>query len=248
MQLHQLSGYIQSIYLAVYDDKILLLDGCCKADVKLITRYIEHDLNRPLTHLKTCVVTHMHPDHSGAANLLKQQTGCNIVTSNVTGNWYSGLDGWLMFVTDIILAKWVAGRLGKPRANIWYLPRLKNPIKVNDGGLIPGFEDWQVIESQGHTDRDISLFHLPTKKVYVADLAVKVKGKYIPPFPVFYPNRYRRSLSKIEALKPSAVILAHGGEVQISHEQYLYLVDKAPDVPMTHWRSVKAKLSRVFRG
>lgn len=61
MQLKQIPGYIQSIYLAVYDDKILLLDGCCKADVNLIFDYITKELNRPIGQLKAVIVTHMHP-------------------------------------------------------------------------------------------------------------------------------------------------------------------------------------------
>lgn len=247
MQLKQISGYIQSIYLAVYDNKILLLDGCCKADVDLIHDYITGELNRPIEHLKTVVVTHMHPDHSGAANILKKRYGCRIVTGQSEGHWYKGLDGFLMFVTDVLLTKWVAKRLGKARKNIWYWPRLDVDQKLSDGDCIPEFEDWSVIETHGHTDRDISLFHAESKTVYVADLAVKVKNKFIPPFPVFYPNRYRKSLTKVEQLKPKHVVLAHNGEVNISHEEYLALVSLAPRVPTTHWRATKSKLARIFK-
>lgn len=248
MQLKQIQGYIQSIYFAVYDDKILLLDGCSKADVDLIYYYITNELNRPIEQLKSVVVTHMHPDHSGAANTLKKKFGCQIISGNAEGEWYSRFDGWLMFFSDILLMQWVAKRIGKKREYVWYLPRLNADYLLKDGEKIPGFEDWQAIETQGHTDRDISLFHLPTKKVYVADLAVKVKNKFIPPFPIFYPNRYKKSLTKIEKLRPSSVILAHGGEVNISHEEYLHLVSLAPTVPATHWRATKAKLAKVFKG
>ncbi|QBF82535.1 MBL fold metallo-hydrolase [Shewanella maritima] len=247
MQLKHIQGYIQSIYFAVYDDKILLLDGCCKADVDRIHDYITLDLQRPISDLKAVVVTHMHPDHAGAANQLKARYGCKIITANVTGNWYSGFDGWCMFVSDILLTKWVASRLKKPRKNIWYWPRLQADYLLSDGDLIPDFEQWQVVETQGHTDRDISLFHQPTKTVYVADLAVQVKNKFIPPFPVFYPNRYKNSLQKIEQLRPSKVILAHGGEVAITHEDYLHLVSLAPTTPATHWRATKSKLAKVFK-
>ncbi|MCL9782599.1 MBL fold metallo-hydrolase [Vibrio sp. S4M6] len=247
MQLKQISGYIQSIYLAVYDDKILLLDGCCKPDVNVVYDYITQELNRPIEHLEAVVVTHMHPDHAGAANTLKRRFGCKIYSGCVEGEWYSGVDGFFMYLSEIILGKWVAKRLGKPRKSIWYWPRLNADALLKDNELIPGFEDWQVIETHGHTDRDLSLFHKHSKKVYVADLAVKVKNKYIPPFPIFHPNRYRNSLKKVEELKPSSVILAHGGEVSFSREEYEYLVNLAPKVPVTHWRVTKAKLMRVFQ-
>ena len=246
VEIHQIQGYIQSIYFAVYSDKILLLDGCCKADVDKIEHYITQKLNRPIEQLKVVVVTHMHPDHAGAANTLKKRFGCQIISGVAEREWYSGFDGWLMYISDILLTLWVAGRLKKKRQNIWYKPKLNVDYVMKDNESIPGFDDWQVIETHGHTDRDISLFHLPTRKVYVADLAVKVKDKFIPPFPVFYPNRYKRSLMRIEKLKPSSVILAHGGEVNVSHEEYFHLVSLAPKVPLTHWRATKAKFKRLF--
>lgn len=246
MEIRQIQGYIQSIYFAVYDDKILLLDGCCKADINKIEHYITQDLGRPIEQLKAVVVTHMHPDHAGAANTLKNRFGCQIVSGAAEGEWYSGFDGWLMYFSDILLTLWVAKRLNKKKKNIWYLPKLNADYLLKNEESIPGFEDWQIIETQGHTDRDISLFHLPSRKVYVADLAVKVKNKFIPPFPIFYPNRYRRSLEKVEKLKPSSVILAHGGEVNVSHDEYLHLVSLAPKIPMTHWRATKAKLKKLF--
>jgi len=247
MQLKQITGYIQSIYLAVYDDKILLLDGCCKADVELIYNYITKELNRPIEQLVAVVVTHMHPDHAGAANTLKKRFGCKIISGYVDTNWYSGIDGFFMYLSDILLTMWVASRLGKPRKYICYSPRLKTDYFLRDNELIPGFEDWKVIETHGHTDRDISLFHDASKTVYVADLAVKVKNKFIPPFPVFYPNRYRNSLNKVKQLKPNNVILAHGGKVNISHKDYEHLLGLAPKVPMTHWRVTKLKLAKIFK-
>ncbi|NMP31183.1 MBL fold metallo-hydrolase [Thalassotalea sp. M1531] len=247
-QLIELSGYIQSIYLVRQGERLLLLDGCCRADVKLISHYIQADLKLPLSALKLVVVTHMHPDHAGAAHKLRKLTGCKVASANVTGHWYSGIDGKLMHLTDIALANWVGQRKGKKKTNLWYNPKLSPDIKLNDGELLPNFEDWQVLFTQGHTDRDISLLHTPSHKVYVADLMVTVRGRYIPPFPLFYPNRYQESLSRIKELAPNSVILAHGGEVHPDESDYQHIFDLAPKIPLTHWRSVKIKLKKVIFG
>ncbi|UXH99953.1 MBL fold metallo-hydrolase [Photobacterium sp. TY1-4] len=247
MKLHKLEGYIQSIYLVEYEHGLLLLDGCSRADIGMLKHFIVGQLHRPFTDLKLVVVTHMHPDHAGAAVKLRQLSGCRVAAANVPGQWYSGVDGKLMHLTDILLAKWVAKRMKKPRRNLWYTCTLTPDIKLNDGDSLPGFSEWQALFTQGHTDRDLSLYHRPSHTVYVADLMVKVKGRYIPPFPVFYPNRYRHSLKKIMAMAPSSLILAHGGEVYPSPEEYQYLLSRAPNVPMTHWRSVKSKLRQVLR-
>ncbi|WP_448214250.1 MBL fold metallo-hydrolase [Colwellia sp. MEBiC06753] len=244
--LFELNGYIQSIYLIKQRNELMLLDGCCRADIKLIKHFILAELQLSLSALKLVVVTHMHPDHAGAAHKLRKITGCQLACANVDGHWYTGLDGKLMHLTDLALASWVGQRKGKPKANLWYNPKLNPDHRLNDGDNLPYFNDWQVLYTQGHTDRDISLLHKPSQKIYVADLMVMVKGRYIPPFPLFYPNRYRQSLERIKALAPKAVILAHGGEVQPNEEDYQHLFERAPKVPLTHWRSVKIKLKRVL--
>ncbi|WP_298771511.1 MBL fold metallo-hydrolase [uncultured Shewanella sp.] len=246
MQLHPIAGYIQTIYLVEYSDKLLLLDGCSRADIPLLKHYIGVKLRRHLQDLKLVVVTHMHPDHAGAAHKLRDITGCKIAAANVSGQWYSGLDGKLMHLTDILLTLWVAKKMKKPRRNIYYSAQLKADYYLDDGDLLPGFDDWQALYTQGHTDRDISLYHASTGRLYVADLLVKVKSKFIPPYPIFYPNRYRDSLQKVQALDPSIVALAHGGEVQLTEKDYQSLLQRAPTIPMTHWRSVKAKLKKVI--
>ncbi|MFT4925490.1 MAG: glyoxylase-like metal-dependent hydrolase (beta-lactamase superfamily II) [Phenylobacterium sp.] len=242
MKLHHIGGYIQSIYLAEYPDKLLLLDGCCRADIATLEHFITRELKRPFSDLSLVVVTHMHPDHAGAAHKLRQLTGCKIAAANVDGHWYSGLDGRLMHLTDMALTWWVAGRKGKQRKNIWYGAKLKPDYKLDDQQTLPGFDEWSALAMQGHTDRDISLYHTPSRRIYVADLIVTVKGQFSPPFPLFYPARYRASLEKLKALQPASVMLAHGGEVQLSQVQCQQVIARAPTEPQTHWRSVKAKV------
>ncbi|MFD2166188.1 MBL fold metallo-hydrolase [Thalassotalea euphylliae] len=244
--LYELDGHIQSIYLVKQADKLLLLDGCCRADVNDLSTFIRSTLGLPLCALSLVVVTHMHPDHAGAAHKLRQLTGAKIASANVSGHWYTGLDGILMHITDIALAGWVAKRKGKPRRYLWYSRKLHPDILLDDNDTLPGFPEWQVLFTQGHTDRDLSIYHSTSHKVYVADLMVTVKGRYIPPFPLFYPRRYRESLERIEALNPDSIILAHGGEVHPTHNDYQHLFEKAPKVPLTHWRSVKIKLRKVL--
>ncbi|MBA6390548.1 MBL fold metallo-hydrolase [Colwellia sp. BRX10-3] len=246
MKLHYLNGYIQNIYLAEYADKLLLLDGCCRADIAMIENFIVKELKRSMSDLALIVVTHMHPDHAGAANILRKKYGCKVAAANVPGQWYSGIDGKLMHLTDMLLTLWVAGRQKKAKKYIYYSSSLTPDYYLVDQAILPGFEDWQVHFTQGHTDRDISLHHKASEQIYVADLMVKVRGAFIPPYPVFYPNRYIESLKKIKALNVESVLLAHGAKVQLTEQQWQQLIAIAPTKPATHWRSVKTKLKRVL--
>lgn len=83
MKLHKLDGYIQTIYLVEYNDKLLLLDGCSRADIPVLKRFITNTLQRPFHDLNLVIVTHMHPDHAGAAHKLRTLTGCKIAAADV---------------------------------------------------------------------------------------------------------------------------------------------------------------------
>jgi len=246
IKLHCLNGYIQNIYLAEYADKLLLLDGCCRADIAIIENFIVKELKRSMYDLALIVVTHMHPDHAGAANILRKKYACKVAAANVPGQWYSGIDGKLMHLTDMLLTLWVAGRQKKAKKYIYYSSSLTPDYYLVDQTVLPGFEDWQVHFTQGHTDRDISLHHKASEQIYVADLMVKVRGAFIPPYPVFYPKRYLESLIKIKSLNVESVLLAHGAKVQFTEQQWQQLIALSPTKPATHWRSVKTKLKRVL--
>ncbi len=246
MKLHFLQGYIQTIILAEYPNKLLLLDGCCRTDVSLIERFITKTLQRPFTDLTLVVVTHMHSDHAGAANKLRKLTQCKIASANVATQWYSGINGKLMHLIDIFLAKWVARKMKKPQRRLWYSSYLYPDYKLNDKDNLPGFSEWTVLTTPGHTDRDLSLQHIPSNRIYIADLIVCTRKGFIPPFPIFYPKQYKSSLKKIANLKPNSIILAHGGEFEFSSKGFQQVLEKAPNEPKTHWRSVKSKLNSLF--
>ncbi|MDA0129044.1 MBL fold metallo-hydrolase [Vibrio sp. MarTm2] len=246
MILHTLKGYIQTLYIAEYPDKLMLLDGASRADVDDITQFITQELNRPISDLKVVVITHMHPDHAGGANLLRARTGCALVSADLPNQWYSGLDGFIMHLTDIALAMWVAKRKDQPKRNLWYSRHLHPQVRVGEGDVIPGFEDWRVMETPGHTDRDLSLYHCEQDLLYVADLIVEVKQRLISPFPIFHPNQYRASVKRVFEMAPKRLLAAHGGEVTFDKETYRYLIETTPRAPSTHWRATKIQLRSLF--
>lgn len=241
-QIVRLEGYIQSIYLVVYPDKLLLLDGCCRPDVPMILSYITNALQRPVNQLKVVVVTHMHPDHAGGAHQLRRATGCQIVSANKSMQWYHGIGGQLMHIVDTGLAHYVAKRQGRPFKRLWYPAHLQPGKMVIDGDIIPDFEDWQVLETPGHTDRDLSLLHLPSRQIYTADLIIKLRHKFVVPFPIYDPKAYIQSLQKVKDLQPSHVMMAHGRELRIDAATFDMLIEQAPEQRRTVKDTIRHKL------
>lgn len=234
-QILRLEGYIQNIYLAVYADKLLLLDGCCRVDVPFILDTIHNILGRDLSELKAVIVTHMHADHAGGASYLKQKTGCQIISANKSKQWYAGLNGRFNYLLDLSLSYFVAYRQGNQLKNLNYPATLYPDVMLNDGDIIPMFEDWQILETPGHTDRDLSVYHQQTGKLYVADLIIKLKhNKYVTPYNIHSPNQYIESLNKVFQLKPNLIMMAHGGSGIVEQQTFDRLVRMTPNNPRTN--------------
>ncbi|MBE0481890.1 MAG: MBL fold metallo-hydrolase [Bacterioplanes sp.] len=242
MHIHTLKGYIQNIFLVEDDHQLLLLDGCCRADVDQVCEFITDTLQRPLTDLRLIVVTHMHPDHGGGAHELRQRTGAPIAAHPKAAKWYSGLAGRTAHLIDLGLTYYVAGRLGNPKRHIWYNPILKPDILLDDEQTLPNFPDWQVIYTPGHTDHDISLLHTPSRRLYVADLMVQVRGRIVPPYPLCHPNQYRQSLQRVADLQAALVFFAHLAPRPSDAIPFADMLADAPEQPSNHWYATRNRL------
>jgi glyoxylase-like metal-dependent hydrolase (beta-lactamase superfamily II) len=247
MKIHQLQGYIQNIFLVEYEHGCLLLDGACKADFSIIADFFEQHLKRPLSDLKVVMVTHMHPDHAGCAHYLRKKTGCKVISGTFSQQWYTGFSGKMAHLVDIFLAHWVAGKLGKKRSFIWYPPTLRPDLMLNDGDSVPGFDDWHVLFTPGHTSVDISLANHKEKCCYVADLVVKVKGQLTSPYPVYYPVAYRASLARLHELNGYTIMMAHVASQQISEKELTALIENAPSNPQNVRRTLFHRARRLAR-
>jgi glyoxylase-like metal-dependent hydrolase (beta-lactamase superfamily II) len=128
---------------------------------------------------------------------------------------------------------------------LWYPRFLKADEVLREGDTVPGFDEWKILETHGHTNGDISLWHTPTHRVYVGDLIVKVRQNFITPWPIFHPNRYRSSVEKIRTLSPDYLLLAHGGEI-VTHPDHPCFDVHTPRLPRTHWRALKYRVKRLI--
>lgn len=248
MKIHTLSGYIQHIYLVEEGEKLLLLDGCSRADVDKVCAYITQKLGRKLSDLKLIVVTHMHPDHAGGAMRLRARTGAQVASHSKARRWYAGLSGRFAHGIDLLLTWWVANRIGKPRMPVWYNPILAPDLLLKDGQLLPGFSDWQVMFTPGHTDHDLSIVHVPTQQAYIADVLVQVKGELVPPYPLCHPNQYRESLSKLAHSQIETFFCAHVPPTKKDDIDFAHVIENAPRKPKNHWHSSKNRIKKKLFG
>lgn len=247
MQIHQIEGYIQTILLVEYPDKLLLLDGGCRCDVPIIKAFITDSLQRNICDLKLVLISHMHPDHAGGAHLLRKQFGCKIASVGFKKQWYQGFKGRIAHSVDVMLALYVARRKGKKWQNIYYHPYLQPDVILQDQTPVPEFDDWMVHYTPGHTDRDLSFLHQPSQQMYVGDMILKLRNKFTSPFPIYQPAAYKQSLNKLLQLNISQILMAHDGFTEISRTDIQHLIDKSTNHPLTVMNVLKHKFIKLKR-
>lgn len=221
--IHIIEGYISSIYLVEYDDRMLLLDGGCVNDVKRIEDYCNLVLNRSPGDIKLAVVSHMHPDHAGGAAALRKKYGIAIAAHKDVDLWYSGLGGSLQHKLDCYMAMGVARRTKRSWERMLFKPVIHPDYLFNDLQVLPFFEDWAVLHTPGHTLHDIVLYHQQEALLYIGDIICDVKGKMLLPLPVMFPAHMENSYNKLAVLNPSTILMAHGGVKQTENASSLFL-------------------------
>ncbi|HQO38867.1 MAG TPA: MBL fold metallo-hydrolase [Spirochaetota bacterium] len=232
MKIHALKGYINTLYIAEYEHGLLLMDGASPADLDVIEYFCKIRLKRPVPDIKLAVVTHMHPDHSGCAPLLRKKYGTKIAAYKNIDKWYSGPTGWIQHKLDCLMAQLVAAKQ-KTKIRQVFSRRITGPdFLMNDGDKLPLFPDWQVIYTPGHTAHDMAIYHSGKKTLYCGDSIVEVKGRFNLPLPVIFKDRMKDSYHRLGLLKCKEIIPAHGKIIDTSlHPELFNDMEKLLETP-----------------
>lgn len=211
LRIHSIPAYISTLFLAEYENALLLLDAGCKCDVARVVGFIENGLRRPLSDLKLVVSSHTHPDHAGGIHTYRKKYKIPVAGPHNLNDWYKGFGGSIQHKVDTALGYWVAWVYNRRFEDMFYPKSYELDFKLKNGEKLPFFSDWTVYETPGHTSHDMVIYNRREKILYFGDLCLMVNGKFIPPFPVSYPEVMIRSLRKIESMPAETVLFAHGG-------------------------------------
>ncbi len=212
-KIHYIKGHIQNIFVAEYTDKILLLDGGCRSDAKIIEEFITKTINRQMSDIKLIVVTHNHTDHAGGAQILRKKFNIPIAAYYNIDKWYEGFSGKIQHFVDFIFSWRVVIKSKKAHKRMWHNRFVKPNFRLFNKNVLPFFYEWEVIHTPGHTSHDISLYQQPSKILYIGDVVVQFNEKFHLPFPLHFPVEIKKSLEKLSKLEIKKILFAHGTDL-----------------------------------
>lgn len=243
-KVHELEGYIENLHIIEYEQGMLLVDSGCASDVRRIEKYCEKVIKRPMTDIKLIIVTHLHPDHAGGAVKLRAKYNIPIAAYKDLDNWYRGFGGLLQHKVDCYLATVVAYKNRRKIKRIYYKRMIEPDFKLEDGCVLPGFPDWQVLHVPGHTLYDLVTYNAKEQMLFVADLICDVKGKPRLPIPILFRDKMVKSFERLANLPIRILFRSHGELIETDNNYEIFMNMKKmtikPLAPMAR------KYQRIF--
>jgi glyoxylase-like metal-dependent hydrolase (beta-lactamase superfamily II) len=173
------------------------------------------ELNRPLGSVAAVVLTHYHPDHVGAAELIRAETGATVhVPAGDAAGVRSG---------NVPMPSGMASNLWRPRMMRYAAHAIRSG--ASKVGRVPEFrtyEDGDVIagglravHTPGHTTGHCALLAEGAGVLFAGDALATLSllnGRTGPDLMPFNedPGQARESLSRLEHLAAGVVVVGHG--------------------------------------
>lgn len=210
-KLHMIEGHIADLYIAEYPDSLLILDCGCRSDNEIFAEYITDTIGRSFSTVKLLVVTHPHPDHAGSSMIMSKKYGVPVAAPEDINLWYKGYGGRIQHAVDTFLAH-VSARSRRMKLRRVSYPRcIDVDYYLKDSDTLPGFDDWRAFSVPGHTEYDMVLYNKRESLLYCADTIIRIRDKFLSPFPVTDSDKMRTSLKRLGALDVKFIAMAHGG-------------------------------------
>ncbi len=232
MQLHQIKTRYVNTYLVEGPEHLLVID-VAQGSAQYVLGYVRQELQREPDEIALVVCTHSDPDHSGGVIQLAQLCGAEIgmpdAMSSQLGRFNSPLVSMIMRLLTsaregLRLRAWRMyanpARSRRARAQPAHVPVVDETLKphtpvqhfLKHGQRLPGFEDWQVVHTPGHSWDSCCFFHLPSRALVSGDtlLGSSARGELVKPAIYSSVRQTKRSIKRLKKLEPRAVYPGHG--------------------------------------
>lgn len=236
VKIHQVKTRLVNTYVIEYSDRLLVMDiavGCHR----YVLGFIEQELGRDIRDVKLVICSHDDPDHIGGVKSLAQLCGADMampLSSGALHHKFRNDPGGLFFrlVTTLrelfrrrawdmyFNARRTAEARKKPHYEQEPAPgflskRAIKQLTLQGGTKLPGFDDWQVIHTPGHSWDSCCFYHEATGSLLSGDtlLGSAKQGKLVTPSIYANSRQSKKSLAKLRKLYIKAVYPGHGSVI-----------------------------------
>jgi glyoxylase-like metal-dependent hydrolase (beta-lactamase superfamily II) len=175
--IHMVDGSIGcNTYLAL-GDGVTLVDTGLRGNVPRIYRYLGHIGYKPRD-IRRIVITHAHLDHINCLYQLKQETGAIVLANARDADIIDGQ-------RPLQIARGIFGTILRA-GQIYYKYRpVQVDVRLNDGDLIAGMQDFRAVSLPGHSEGNMGLFSREKSSFFSSD-SIRVSGdRLVAPSPRF---------------------------------------------------------------
>ncbi|HCS28006.1 MAG TPA: hypothetical protein DIW43_11170 [Spongiibacteraceae bacterium] len=229
MIIHQVKTRLSNSYVVAYPEKLLVLDVAVKCHAYVLG-YVESVLERSISEIELVTCTHDDPDHIGGIAALAAASGANVAIPLAAGKFLRKVLGdpfgpifrfgssfreafraraWQMYLSPQRTRqaqeqpRW-EGHVGR----VAVFP--ENALRLKHGNKLPGFDDWSVVHTPGHTWDSICFWHAESGSLVTGDTLLGSGENAVLPAIYANPFQTRRSLRRINALGVNKLYPGHG--------------------------------------
>lgn len=181
--------------------------------------------------IKTIYLTHFHPDHLGLAGWMQELSGAPVYISPVDHpvvyKTWGPESQQVEKMRELTIKHGVPKeiredlivQMSRMEAHVTPLPEL---TKLTAKRVVLGDQEWEVIDTPGHSDGHICFYHPKKKYIFCGDHILDKITPNIGLWPDCHPNplkNYLDSLKKVASLEISKAFPAHGQVITNVHKR-----------------------------
>jgi glyoxylase-like metal-dependent hydrolase (beta-lactamase superfamily II) len=216
MQIFQVKSRSANSYIIEENNRLMVIDVALRGE-KDVVDYLTNSMNRNLQDVDLVACTHGHTDHMGGLRRLAGDCHADIGMPSSTSLWRERFCQLLLLLLPGYWLDRIASRFfNRKNLDLSILSAADKPdvsfTRLHPGASLPGFDNWLVIHTPGHTGDSCCYFHLPSKSLISGDTLLASGRTNSVLLPSIYSSRSKLeiSIAELRDLDPVAIYPGHG--------------------------------------